>query len=208
VSLLPWQTFPELTISGLQHGFTLRTGLPHEQLPSLLPSSLLHAGFPTARAITAEQPHGANVAHVVDKNAGQCMPGVDALITNIPQTPLLIRVADCGPVFIYDPVHRAIGLTHSGRKGTELNITGVTIQFMSKTFGSSPANLLVFLGPCIRPPHYEVDFAQTIIRQARETGAKQVVDSNLCTASDPNRYYSYRAEKGQTGRHWAALMLS
>ena len=63
------------------------------------------------------------------------------------------------------------------------------------------------LSPCIRPPHYEVDFAAEIIRQARAAGVEQVHDSGRCTASDPARYYSYRAEKGRTGRMLALLAL-
>ncbi|CAN5508350.1 hypothetical protein BH18VER2_BH18VER2_10590 [soil metagenome] len=68
--------------------------------------------------------------------------------------------------------------------------------------------MIVQLGPCIRPPHYEIDFAAEIVRQARRAGAAQVHDSGLCTASDLAHYYSYRAEKARTGRMLALLALS
>ncbi len=76
---------------------------------------------------------------------------------------------------------------------------------MGKAFGSVPADLVVQLSPCIRPPHYEIDFAAEIVRQCREAGVTAVHDCNICTACDLNRYYSYRAEKGRTGRMLALL---
>jgi copper oxidase (laccase) domain-containing protein len=50
-----------------------------------------------------------------------------------------------------------------------------------------------------------VDFAGEILRQMKAEGVGEIVDSGLCTASDPKRFYSYRREKGQTGRHFAVL---
>jgi hypothetical protein len=63
------------------------------------------------------------------------------------------------------------------------------------------------LSPCIRPPHYEIDFAAEIVRQCRDAGLNEVHDSGVCTACDLQRYYSYRAEKGRTGRMLALLGL-
>ncbi len=63
------------------------------------------------------------------------------------------------------------------------------------------------LGPCIRPPWYETDFAAEIVRQLRAAGVGRVEDGGTCTAADPERYYSYRREKGQTGRMLALLAL-
>ena len=79
---------------------------------------------------------------------------------------------------------------------------------MIERFGSDPANMIVQLSPCIRPPHYEVDFAAEIIRQCRALGVQQIHDSGICTACDLDRYYSYRAEKGKTGRMLAVLGLN
>jgi copper oxidase (laccase) domain-containing protein len=78
---------------------------------------------------------------------------------------------------------------------------------MKEEFGSEPKEMLALLGPCIRPPHYDVDFASEIIRQLGKEGVGEVVDTDLCTASDPVRFYSYRREKGKTGRHFAILSL-
>jgi copper oxidase (laccase) domain-containing protein len=78
---------------------------------------------------------------------------------------------------------------------------------MIERFGSDPANMIVQLSPCIRPPHYEVDFAAEISRQCRTLGVQQLHDSGTCTACDLGRYYSYRAEKGKTGRMLAMIGL-
>jgi hypothetical protein len=79
---------------------------------------------------------------------------------------------------------------------------------MAERFGSVPGNIIVQLSPCIRPPHYEIDFAAEIIRQCRSKGISRVHDSGVCTACDISRYYSYRAEKGKTGRMLALLGLA
>ena len=159
--------------------------------------------------ITVEQVHGRDVA-VVDRpvDGDQRYGGCDGLITNQPDVALGIYVADCGAVYIVDPVRRAIGLVHSGKKGTELGIIGNAITLMREHFGSLPQDLVVQLSPCIRPPHYEIDFAAEIIRQCREAGVTQIHDSRTCTACEPDRYYSYRAEKGRTGRMLALLAIT
>ena len=67
---------------------------------------------------------------------------------------------------------------------------------MEERFDSKAPDLIVQLSPCIRPPHYEVDFAAEIVRQCRDAGVENVNDCNICTACDLQHYYSYRAEKG------------
>jgi copper oxidase (laccase) domain-containing protein len=78
---------------------------------------------------------------------------------------------------------------------------------MQERFGSKPEDIVVQLAPCIRPPAYEVDFAAAIRQQARDAGVKaeNVYDDLTCTSSDPQRFYSYRMEKGKTGRMLALL---
>lgn len=200
------QTFPALRVAGLLHGFSTRSSQPLEQLDAELNSSFRAAGFPMDKAVHAEQPHGKKVAVVTGPVSGR-VPEVDALATATPGLPLVVRVADCGPVFFHDPVRRVIAVAHSGRRGTEGNIVAATMEALWKNFDSDPADLIIELGPCIRPPHYEVDFAAEIGRQARGAGAHHFHDEGTCTASHLDRYYSYRAEKGKTGRMWAVLML-
>ena len=134
-------------------------------------------------------------------------PGYDGLITNQRGIALGIYVADCCVVYIVDPKTPAIALVHSGRKGTELGVVTNAITEMRKRFGSNSADLIVQLSPCIRPPHYELDFAAKIIRQCRALEVQHIHDSGICTACNLGRYYSYRAEKGKTGRMLAVLGL-
>ena len=74
-------------------------------------------------------------------------------------------------------------------------------------FQTNPKNLVAVLAPCIRPPHYEVDFAKTIRDQALLSGVlpENFHDCGLCTASNHQKFYSYRREEGKTGRHLALL---
>ena len=155
---------------------------------------------------TAEQVHGNAVAVV---NAASPYPavGADALATATPGLALGIYVADCAAIYFVDTRRRAIALAHSGRKGTESNILGATISTMRDNFGTEPADLVVAVSPCIRPPHYEIDFAAQIAAQAGEAGVGAFYDAGTCTASHPERYYSYRRELGQTGRMLALLAL-
>ena len=133
--------------------------------------------------------------------------GCDGIITDQRKVALGIHVADCCAVYIVDAKKPAIGLVHSGKKGTKLGVVVNAIGQMKAHFGSNPADLVVQLSPCIRPPHYEVDFAAEIIGQCRAQGVKQIHDSGICTACHLDLYYSYRAEKGKTGRMLALLAL-
>ena len=157
---------------------------------------------------TAEQVHGNRIA-VVDRPraADECYDGCDGLITDQRGVCLGIYVADCCAVYLVDVKRSAIGLVHSGRKGTELDIVGNTIETMRARFGTDPHDLTVQLSPCIRPPHYEVDFAAEIVRSCKARGVVNVHDSGICTACHLDRYYSYRAEKGKTGRMLGLLAL-
>jgi hypothetical protein len=161
-------------------------------------------GFDPARLATAEQIHGDGVAVC---SAAGAYAGADALVTAVPGLALGIYVADCAAVFIADRRGRAVGLAHSGRAGTAANITGATIAVLTREFAVDPADLVVHLSPCIRPPLYENDFAADIVAQARAAGAGEVIDEAICTGREVARYYSYRVERGRTGRMLAVLSL-
>ncbi len=162
-------------------------------------------GFPLP-LVSAEQVHGNKVATVLAPRDAP-FAGVDGLITNQKGVSLAIYVADCGAVYLADRKNLAIGLVHSGKKGTEQAIVVQAIEAMKREYGTDPADLVVQLAPCIRPPHYEIDFAADILRQAGEAGVVDVHDCGTCTASDPERYYSYRREMGKTGRLLGLMAL-
>jgi copper oxidase (laccase) domain-containing protein len=216
---LPAEHFPPLSaLPDVVHGFTLRVPgieMSHDKTEALARLDGVHrkirsehglAGMPF---ITAQQVHGKQIG-VVDSMMGgdKCFANCDGLITNRRGFCLGIYVADCCAVYLVDPVRGAIGLVHSGKKGTELGVVSTAIETMAARFGSRAADLVIQLSPCIRPPHYEIDFAAEIVRQCRDLGVSSVHDCGVCTACDLTRYYSYRAEKGRTGRMLAFLALN
>jgi copper oxidase (laccase) domain-containing protein len=164
-------------------------------------------GLGARRFCTAEQVHGAEVA-VVDRHETGFRQDVDGLLTRDPSVCLGIYTADCCAVFLVDPVRRAIGLLHSGAKGTRLGIATVGLERMRREFGSVAKDLVAVLSPCIRPPRYEVDFAAEIRSQCAAAGVVRIFDSGACTGSDLERYYSYRMERGKTGRLLSLLALA
>ena len=180
---------------------------PHHE--RMLAASPLAAG----RLWRAEQIHGTDLAIVPDAaeipaaDGLPVVPGVDGLLTRSPGTTLAIYVADCGAIWIADRRQPAAALLHSGKKGSAGNILGRAIGAMRHSFGSQPEDLVVVLGPCIRPPHYEIDFAAQIARQAEGAGISAFHDCGIDTALDPAGCYSYRCELGHTGRMLALLHL-
>ena len=216
------ETFQPLQeLSFIRHAFTLRTsedtkadGFPHRVVQSL--------GFTHFAA--AEQIHGNSVA-VVDPSSscfylysespdcvgvnfrGGSFPGVDALVTREPNLPLVIRCADCAGVFVVDRATPAIALVHSGRRGTQANIVGNTVATMRQAFGTDPRQCVAVISPSIGPCHYEMDIWSGAERQLREAGVLDIHNPRVCTACHLDRYFSYRAEKGKTGRMLAVLVL-
>jgi polyphenol oxidase len=215
----PVELFPALSaIDRIRHGFIRRIpgiDVVTDRAEALFRLDSIHRrlraelGLAEKVFLSAEQVHGNRVA-IIDQAPinEQCFEGMDGLITNRPEVSLGIYVADCCAVFLVDPVRSAIGLVHSGRKGTELEIVPRAIDTMGQHFGTDPSGLVVQLSPSIRPPHYEVDFTAEIVRQARAKGVRQIHDDGRCTACDLARYYSYRAEKARTGRMLALLALA
>jgi copper oxidase (laccase) domain-containing protein len=211
------ESFPALTeLPGIQATFLRRLpgvdvdGEREEVLARLkapqraLAEDVGFAGMPLA---TAEQVHDNNVA-VVDETSAVRVPGVDGLLTATPGLCLGIYVADCAAVYLADRRGRAIGLIHSGKKGTEFGICTVAVQTMNSQLGIAPRDLVAVISPCIRPPHYELDFAKQIQSQLQQAGVGTVVDSGTCTASHPDLYYSYRRERGRTGRMLALMAIT
>lgn len=154
---------------------------------------------------SAEQVHGRELA-VVGRGSPCRVAGCDGLLTAEPDVALGIYVADCGPIWLADRGSGAIGLLHSGRKGTGDGILPAAVAKMEREFGTRAADLVVVLGPCIRPPNYEVDFAAEIGRQAEGCGVGAFRDCGIDTAAEPRGYYSYRREMGKTGRMLALIV--
>jgi copper oxidase (laccase) domain-containing protein len=218
IARVPVEYFPALhAITLCRHAFIERVpgiDVSHDKAEALKRLDAVHReirrqiGIGDWPLLSAQQIHGDKIA-IVDRSIDREteFAGCDALITNQRRIALGIHVADCCAVYVVDPKTPAIGLVHSGKKGTERAIVSNAIRHMREQFGTDPADLIVQLSPCIRPPHYEIDFAAQIVEQCRAAGVKNIHDSGVCTACDIERYYSYRAEKGKTGRMLALLGL-
>lgn len=210
------ETFPALSaLPGVVHAFTLRVpgvDVKVDREEALRRLDAVHAevrrelALDTHVFVTARQVHGAGVA-VVDSTTRECVPDVDGLITADAGVCLGIYVADCCAVYLVDPRRRVVALLHAGRKGAELGIAPAAVEHMQKEFGCDPADLVAQLSPCIRPPHFETDFPALIVAQLQRAGVREIHDSGICTASHPERYYSYRRELGRTGRMLALLTV-
>ncbi len=156
-------------------------------------------------------------------------PEADAFITNQPNLPIAIRTADCLPVFIFDPLKKAIGLVHAGWKGTQRQITAKTLKTMHDKFGSQCYNLHIFLGPAIGACCYEVGpefrayfsedvserdghlFFDVTSANRRQLIAAGVLPENIGTSgqctSCGKGYFSYRRDGPKAGRMISVMML-
>lgn len=112
--------------------------------------------------VLSHQVHSDKVLLIDEKHMGMGITresqikGVDGLITNIPGIGLTTFYADCVPLFIYDPIHHAIGLSHSGWRGTVKKIGIKTLHQMHKYYATNPEDVLVGIGPAIGQCCYEV----------------------------------------------------
>jgi len=194
--------------------------------------------------VTAQQLHTDIVAVITAKEVGKgaqnysdAISATDALITNVPNIPLMLFFADCVPVLIVDPVQHAVGVVHAGWKGTVAKIAQKTIVSMQVNFGTDPKDCLVGIAPSIGPCCYEVD--EVVVNKIKKqfdnweelvspTGNKwyfdlwkanciqleqigvksnHIVVSGVCTACNHDLFFSYRKENGCTGRMGAAIIL-
>jgi len=86
----------------------------------------------------------------------KCFVGTDGLITNIPNAPLSILIADCAALSFFDPKRNVIGLGHAGWRGTAGGIARKMVEAMNAAFDCHPADLLVGISPSIGPCCYQV----------------------------------------------------
>ncbi len=141
----------------------------------------LAIGFEPEDLVTSDQTHTANVRVVgeEDRGSGITKPrtykDVDGMITNVPGVVLATFYADCVPLFFVDPVHKAVGLSHSGWRGTVGKIGSVTIEKMRETYGSFPEEIYGAIGPSICQKCYEV--SEDVIEAFQDAFDKKYWDS-------------------------------
>lgn len=181
-------------------------------------------GLPADRILMLDQVHGDTILHITGYPDGvRASEGyADGMITPLPELCLVIRTADCVPVFLYDPAKRVIGAVHSGWKGTMLDITGKCIGMMHNLYGSDPGNLLAFILPSIGPESYEVnsdvadhfpadtvringrlhvDLWGSIGRSCERNGLVQanIFNPRICNRKNTDEFFSHRF--GDRGRN-------
>lgn len=119
-------------------------------------------GVDRERMVLTWQTHTTNVRRVTEEDEGKGIlrdrdyRDVDGLITDIPGITLVTFFADCVPLYFLDPVHKAIGLSHSGWRGTVKRMGQVTVDAMKEAFGTRPEDIIACIGPSICGDCYEV----------------------------------------------------
>ncbi len=119
-------------------------------------------GADIRKMVLSYQTHTTNVRVVTEEDAGKGVVrdrdyrDVDGLITDVPGITLVTFFADCVPLYLLDPVHRAIGLSHSGWRGTVNRMGKVTLEAMHREYGTNPSDVTACIGPSICQDCYEV----------------------------------------------------
>ncbi|MBN2103831.1 peptidoglycan editing factor PgeF [bacterium] len=230
-----------LSESRLVHGFSTRKGgissAPFDSLNlgintfddsknvSINRRRFLHLlGVSEEQLICPKQIHGDRVAVI---NVQPEYSQTDAMITKTMNVALSIQVADCVPVFFYDPSVPCIGLAHAGWRGTAARITWKTVNTMVRSFKADPKSIRAFIGPSIGPCCYQVGkevqprfHSQYVFHdhldlwgcnrdQCQEAGIldQHIQISGVCTRCNPEFFFSHRASGGKTGRMMAVIML-
>lgn len=194
--------------------------------------------------VASDQTHTTNVRLVTeaDKGKGILSPrdyrDVDGLVTNVPGVVLVTYYADCVPLFFVDPIKRAIGLAHSGWRGTVDRMGEVVVKSMEKYFGSKATDIYAAVGPSICRDCYEVseevalqfvtEFGETVVTPGKAPGkyqldlwltnqmileqagipAKQIQVTDVCTCHNSDYLFSHRATGGKRGNIAAFLTIS
>ena len=193
VTYLTWPEFEK--IPGFVHGFSTRLGGVSEGIYSSRNLSFTRGdkeeavrenynrisaalGFSPEDIVTSDQTHTANVRVITaeDRGNGITKPrpytDVDGMITNVPGLVLATFYADCVPLYFADPVHKAVGLSHSGWRGTAAGIGAVTVKELQKHYGTRPEDIYAAVGPSICQDCYEV--SEDVILEFQKTFSREL----------------------------------
>lgn len=139
--------------------------------------------------VQPHQVHGCEIREVLRADTTRDeLEGVDALVTDVPGVAISVRTADCIPVLMYDPVHKAIAAVHDGWRGTVQRLSQKVIAFMHDRYGTCAADVLAVIGPGIGPDSFQV--GQEVVDEFAAAGfpmAEILSDRGpkAPTASDP-----------------------
>ena len=179
-AIVPLLRFPVLEETGVvEHCFTTRLGGVSEGIYTSMNLSFTRGdkeeavqenygriaqcmGASKDAFVCSDQTHTTNVKKATKEDAGcgvtrpKTYQDVDGLITNVPGLVLSTFFAECVPLYFVDPVHRAIGMSHSGWRGTVGRMGRATILAMGQEYGTKPEDLICAIGPSICKDCYEV----------------------------------------------------
>lgn len=179
-AIVPLLRFPVLEETGVvEHCFTTRLGGVSEGIYTSMNLSFTRGdkeeavqenygriaqcmGASKDAFVCSDQTHTTNVKKATKEDAGcgvtrpKTYQDVDGLITNVPGLVLSTFFADCVPLYFVDPVHRAIGMSHSGWRGTVGRMGRATILAMGQEYGTKSEDLICAIGPSICKDCYEV----------------------------------------------------
>ena len=180
INELEYLTFPLLESAGfVSHLFTTRLGGVSEGIFSSMNLSYTRGDKKeaidenyariakllkrnTSDFVCSDQTHTTNIRHVTDEDRGKGVvrdkdyTDIDGLITNVPGIVLSTFYADCVPLYFVDCKNRAIGLSHSGWRGTVGRMGEHTLHAMKEAFGTRPEHVLAAIGPSICMDCYEI----------------------------------------------------
>ena len=198
---VPYIQFKNLSATGIvRHGFSTRKGGVSTGIFSTMNLNFKRGDAPEAvmenyrriadaldmrveDMVLSDQTHTTNVRVVTEEDRGkgilkpQDYSDVDGMITNVPGLVLVTAYADCVPLYFVDPVKKAIGLSHSGWKGTVGHIGQKTVKRMQEVYGSNPENIIAAIGPSICQSCYEVseDVAEAFRANFTEEEAEDIL---------------------------------
>lgn len=142
-----------------------------------------------------EQVHGVGVTRVTQELVGRgafswddSIPDSDAIHTNLVNVPLLLLVADCVPVLIYDAAHHAVAVVHAGWRGAIAHIVERTMDSMHEAYGTLPSDCYLFVGPSIGGESFEV---------SEEIGEQFRQDMHTLGLSQADQVVRYIQRQGQ-----------
>lgn len=192
-------------------------------------------GVDRHRVVSPYQVHSAHVRRVGPEHGGTVQNATDGLLTTEPGLMLLFRFADCVPLLLWDPVHRAVGLAHAGWRGVARGVVRAAVEAFIRHAGSRPEDLWAGIGPAIGPCCYRVgpeviaavlgndtetgdlvhrredglylDLPGVVRARLESLGVRQIEMSGICTACRTDEWFSHRAEGGRTGRFGVLVML-
>jgi YfiH family protein len=202
----------------------------------LLNRDIISQSMGTGELVFAHQVHGREVAvlGLENREKGNIPDGrvitADAMVTDIAERHLVIQVADCQAVLLYEPTRRVVGNIHCGWRGSIQNIIGRTVEVMEADFGCRPESILAAIGPSLGPccaefvnygreipeefwqykdANSHFDFWSLSGDQLKAAGVdeKNIEFSRICTRCRTDEFFSYRAEK-TTGRFAAVIGLT